>query len=74
MYRKAMRAFSLWVVLCLALPGQAKRPVTFSDYDSWKAITGQTLSPDGKWLAYALMPQVGEGEVIARELATGRRC
>lgn len=67
-----MRAFSLFVLLCLGIAAQTKRPITFADYDTWKAITGQTLSVDGKWLAYALMPQVGAGEVIARELATGR--
>ena len=67
-----MRVISLMVLMCLTVTGQAKRPVTFADYDSWKAITGQTLSADGKWLAYALMPQVGDGEVIARELTTGR--
>ncbi|MSV32067.1 MAG: hypothetical protein EXQ57_06060, partial [Bryobacterales bacterium] len=67
-----MRAISLLVMMGLVAAGQAKRPVTFADYDSWKAITGQTLSADGKWLAYALLPQVGDGEVIARELATGR--
>jgi dipeptidyl aminopeptidase/acylaminoacyl peptidase len=67
-----MRVISLLVLLCLPAAGQAKRPITFADYDSWKAITGQILSVDGKWLAYALMPQVGDGEVIARDLATGR--
>lgn len=67
-----MRAISLWVLLCLALPGQAKRPVSFGDFDTWKAITGPTLSPDGKWFAYGLMPQVGNGEVVARELASGK--
>lgn len=72
MYRRAMRPILLLVLICLALAGQAKRPVTFADYDSWKAISGQTLSADGKWLAYALMPQVGNGDVIARELASGR--
>ena len=67
-----MRAISLWAVLCLSLAAQSPRPLTIADYDSWKAITGQTLSEDGKWLAYALMPQTGDGEVIARDLATAR--
>ncbi|HEX8183102.1 MAG TPA: hypothetical protein VF747_00075, partial [Blastocatellia bacterium] len=36
-----------------------KRPLTHADYDSWRSIQGQTLSNDGKFLAYALVPQDG---------------
>lgn len=67
-----MRPLSLWILLCLAMAAQEKRPIQFADYDSWNSITGQTLSADGKWLAYARTPQSGDGEVIVRELATGR--
>lgn len=49
-----------------------KRPFTSADFDSWRAITSATLSRDGAWLAYAYMPQEGDGEMIVRELATGR--
>ncbi|HTF37586.1 MAG TPA: hypothetical protein VK651_04690, partial [Blastocatellia bacterium] len=49
----------------------AKRPLTHNDYDSWRAIQGQSLSRDGKFVAYALVPQDGDGEVVVRNLATG---
>jgi dipeptidyl aminopeptidase/acylaminoacyl peptidase len=49
----------------------SKRALTHADYDSWRSIQGQTLSRDGKFLAYALVPQDGDGEIIARNLATG---
>ncbi|MFP5262071.1 MAG: S9 family peptidase [Blastocatellia bacterium] len=65
-------------VLALFLPSTAlaqqaarKRPLTHADYDSWRSIQGQTLSRDGKLLAYALVPQDGDGEVVVRNLATG---
>ncbi|MGH9769750.1 MAG: hypothetical protein ACREAB_20190, partial [Blastocatellia bacterium] len=49
----------------------AKRPLTHQDYDSWRSIQGQTLSRDGKFIAYALAPQDGDGEIVVRNLATG---
>jgi dipeptidyl aminopeptidase/acylaminoacyl peptidase len=49
-----------------------KRPLTHTDFDSWRSIATPTLSRDGKWLAYAVQPQDGDGEVVIRELATGK--
>jgi dipeptidyl aminopeptidase/acylaminoacyl peptidase len=49
----------------------AKRPLTHQDYDNWRSIQGQTLSRDGKFVGYALIPQDGDGEIIVRNLATG---
>lgn len=49
----------------------AKRALTHQDYDSWRSIQGQALSRDGKFLAYASMPQDGDGEIIVRNLTTG---
>lgn len=50
----------------------AKRPITHKDFDAWRSIGGATLSRDGKFLAYSYMPQDGDGEVILRELTTGK--
>ncbi len=49
----------------------AKRALTHQDYDSWRSIQGTQLSRDGKYLAYAALPQDGDGEMIVRNLATG---
>ena len=59
-------------LLAVALFGQAKRPINHHDYDAWRTIAGQRLSPDGKWLAYAAFPEEGDGEVIVRSLVTGK--
>lgn len=50
---------------------QAKRPLTHADYDSWRSIQFQQLSRDGRLLAYALVPQDGDGEVVVRNLQSG---
>ena len=50
---------------------QGKRAITPKDFDSWKSISGQALSRDGKWLAYGVFPQEGNGEVVVREIANG---
>src|SRR5712671_3696914 len=47
-----------------------KKPITHDVYDSWKSIQGTKLSSDGVWLAYALTPQEGDGELIVRNLKT----
>src|SRR5438552_15076030 len=54
-----------------ALPAD-KRPLAHTDYDSWRNIQNQQLSRDGKFLAYAMCPQDGDGEVVVRNLVTGQ--
>src|SRR6266545_5452171 len=56
----------------LAQQPKTKRPVQHSDYDAWRSLQGQRLSPDGKFIAYALTPQEGDGEVVIRHLPSGR--
>ena len=49
-----------------------KRPLRHSDYDGWRSIQNQTLSPDGRFVVYGLFPQEGDGEVVVRDLQTGK--
>jgi dipeptidyl aminopeptidase/acylaminoacyl peptidase len=51
---------------------QAKRPLAHRDYDGWRSISATTLSRDGKFLAYGLFPQEGDGEVVVRNLTTNQ--
>src|SRR5581483_12290316 len=63
------------LVFALLLTGALvaqKRPITHADYDSWRSIRSQQLSRDGKFLAYALFPQEGDGEFVVRNLTTGK--
>src|SRR6476661_2426974 len=70
--RLSLRLLSsaLLVFTCFAQP--AKRPLNHHDYDGWRAIVGQRLSPDGKFLAYGVFPQEGDGEIVIRNLVTGK--
>jgi dipeptidyl aminopeptidase/acylaminoacyl peptidase len=79
-HRRFHAPHTLWILLALALvfssaaqaqQAAAKRPLTHNDYDSWRAIQDPQLSHDGKLLAYALVAQDGDGEVVVRNLATG---
>ncbi|MBS1835189.1 MAG: hypothetical protein JST65_20890, partial [Acidobacteria bacterium] len=66
---------ALFLVAEIATFAQAastKRPISHNDYDGWRNISSQVLSRDGKWLAYGFMPQDGDGDMIVREIATGK--
>jgi dienelactone hydrolase len=47
-----------------------KKPIAHDAYDSWRSIQGTNISRDGTWLVYALVPQDGDGELVARNLKT----
>jgi dipeptidyl aminopeptidase/acylaminoacyl peptidase len=59
---------SLLALLALApvAASAQKKVLTQADWDRWQSIQGATLSNDGKWVAYTLAPQVGDGEFIVR--------
>ncbi|MEI9980691.1 MAG: prolyl oligopeptidase family serine peptidase [Edaphobacter sp.] len=64
---------AILTLLCLTPFALAqKRPITAKDFDSWRTLTGQVLSPDGHYVAYALFPLEGDGKVIIRNLSTGK--
>ena len=60
-------AVLLTAVLAIVPAAQAQKKVlTQADWDKWKAINAPALSNDGKWAAYTLVPQVGDGELVIR--------
>jgi dipeptidyl aminopeptidase/acylaminoacyl peptidase len=52
-------------------PAPVKRPLTHADYDGWRTVQMPTLSRDGRYLAYNLMPSDADGEFVVRNLASG---
>ncbi len=48
-----------------------KRALTMEDLLSWKGIRSPTLSNDGRWMAYVLAPNEGDGHFVARGTAAG---
>lgn len=72
--QKVLIVCAIISLLSISVPAQqtaAKRPLMHADYDSWRSIQGQQLSRNGKFVAYALVPQDGDGEMVVRNLATG---
>src|SRR6266436_6258248 len=69
--RRSFAFLLLALVSASMMAAQSKRPLRHTDYDAWRNIVSQKLSPDGSFLAYGLFPQEGDGEVIVRNLKTG---
>jgi dipeptidyl aminopeptidase/acylaminoacyl peptidase len=61
----------MFATMLAAQQAPAKRPITHQDYDSWRSISAQQISRDGRFVAYAYMPQDGDGEIVVRNIATG---
>ncbi len=66
-----LRSLTLFAIFTFALFAD-KRPLTHADNDSWRHIQDQRLSDDGHYLAYAIFPQEGDGELVVRNLVTGK--
>ena len=58
--------------LLLAQAQPVRRNLTPNDFDSWRSIASQQISNDGAWIAYSVFPQVGNGEVVLRNIQTGK--
>jgi len=61
---------ALFVAPVGAQQSTAKKRISHDVYDGWKSIQGTKLSHDGVWVAYALTPQDGDGELVVRNLKT----
>ena len=62
---------SLSAVPVRAQVDAGKGPLTHEDYDSWKRIQGQQISPNGEWVAFTAVPQEGDGELIVSHVESG---
>lgn len=47
-----------------AQESKIKKPVDFSVYDSWNAISKEAISYDGNWVSYEINPYDGDGELV----------
>src|SRR5262245_7229067 len=67
--RKLVAALAI-VLFVAPIGAQQKKPITHDVYDGWRSIQGTKISRDGQWVAYALVPQDGDGELVVRNLKT----
>jgi dipeptidyl aminopeptidase/acylaminoacyl peptidase len=59
----------LLVALLFAVPlsGQTRRAITQDDYDRWRVAQAPTIAPNGSWVAWTEVPQVGDADLLVRE-------
>ena len=53
-FRLRILCVSVFSLLCFSARAQSPRPITIDDYFAIKAVHDPQLSPDGKWVAYAV--------------------
>jgi dipeptidyl aminopeptidase/acylaminoacyl peptidase len=68
--RLLLIALLAWCPLLAAAP--APRAFTDADFDAWRTITSPVASRDGRWLSYSYMPLDGDGDLMLRDLPSGR--
>ncbi len=75
---RAFAAISLFGLLVAnagpltAQPAVAKKTLTFAEYDIWRTASGVTLSRDGRHVAYLIGSEGVDGEVVVRQVASGK--
>jgi hypothetical protein len=62
----ALPIVALVLASSVSLAQAINKPITQDTYDSWRAMTGPSLSQDGKWTAYTAGPVVGDGDLFVR--------
>ncbi len=71
LHRRAAVVLPLAFVAAVLVPlaaqqAPAGRPMDLGDILSFRAMSTNTLSPDGQWFAYRLAPLEGDSEVVVR--------
>lgn len=66
MKRTGFILFSLFLFPFLILNAQKndKKPLKVSDFAAWKVVNNPLISNDGKWTAFEVNPQKGDGKLI----------
>ena len=64
-----MRYLSILLLLVMNVAVQAqKKPLDHTVYDNWQSIADRAISNDGKYVAYAINPQEGDGTLVLQSL------
>ena len=64
------RVIAVFVATFAVVLEAGDRPLTFEDLMKFRQIEGTTISSDGHWVAYALVPDRGDGELVVRSTAS----
>lgn len=64
----------LIIVYCYPIWSQPGKPkVTPNDYDKWSTLSGEQISPDGKWVAYKVSYSSGIDTLYLHNVRSGKR-
>jgi dipeptidyl aminopeptidase/acylaminoacyl peptidase len=64
-----MRYISILFLLVVTVAVKAqKKPLDHTVYDNWQSIADRAISNDGKFVAYAINPQEGDGVLVLQSL------
>ena len=64
-----MRYISIFFLLFITVAVRAqKKPLYHTVYDNWQSIADRAISNDGKYVAYAMNPQEGDGVLVLQSL------
>ncbi len=61
--------FTLFLLSQIVAQSTAQRPLSMNDFDTWRSLQGATISRDGKFVAYVMQPQDGDGELFVKNTA-----
>ncbi|HEX2205652.1 MAG TPA: prolyl oligopeptidase family serine peptidase, partial [Longimicrobium sp.] len=64
--RRTFVCLAAAVLAAAPAAAQERRPLAPADFDQWRTVRGESLSDDGRWAVFSLVPQVGDGEVVVR--------
>lgn len=62
--RKKLLALLAWSITTTTLCAQTKKALNHSVYDGWKFVAERAITPNGKYIGYAVNPQEGDGELV----------
>ena len=51
----------------------AKKPLDHNSFDSWKEAVNHSFSRDGRWCAFSVNPQEGDGLLTFYDTRSGKR-
>ena len=61
---KPILLFTLLLIYSVSIQAQQKIPLNHSVYNDWKSISNQSISNDGRFIAYEINPQEGDGKLF----------
>ncbi|MCY7291474.1 MAG: hypothetical protein LH615_04755, partial [Ferruginibacter sp.] len=64
--------FLTLLIICDCATAQQKKPLTHNIYDGWKSVGERTISNNGAYAVYTILPQEGDGLLVIKELSTGK--